>query len=1211
MAANPPSPSRLTPHALLLPSSFLLFALLFLLPLTLHPSAVPFNPHAEVTDLLVTHLPNAHYLRDSLARYGQLPLWNTQIMSGQPFAADPLAGLWYPPNLLLLILPLPFAFNLLFVLHLAWAGYGLFGFLRDEGLSTGAAIVGGIAFAGTPKLIAHIAAGHASLVFAVAWTPWLLRALHRVVRDGGGRRGAMAGAGLALIFLADVRWAFYAGGLGAVWWLAHLPRQRAVMIHNLRAALALALVFLLLIAGLALPLAEFLGLSRRAALTIAEAGEFSLPPQYLLGLLALDPNGFHEYLTYLGVSTVGLALFGVRRATAFWWTSALFAIAFALGANFFLFPVLFRLLPGLAFLRVPSRAWFIVALAAAVLAAHGASHAWTMFFSRFKSLPYVARIIPFVFLLIALAIFSDLLLASASLLVARPLPASTPAAEWLAAQPGLFRVYSPRYNLPQPDALQHAEGVDPLYLADYADFIARASGIPFSGYSVVVPAWVDDETQAMTATTAPDARLLGLLNVKYVATQFPLQTPGFALAQTFDDVRVYENAFARPRAWMDEGQAEILFWSPNRIVVRATGPGRLILSEIVYPGWQVWVDGQPANGETVEELLRGVSLSDGTHTVMFEFHPFSVYVGAGLTAMGLLVFVGILRYKPHPPAPSPDRKSAVQERGKTELPDSPLSRNVGFVSGEGGWGGEVTRREWRWAILFAVAVMVFTTVPYLVAVTSQTAEWRFGGFLIGTEDGNSYLAKMGQGARGAWLFTLPYTSEPQRGVFIYILLLVLGKLAGPSSEAQIVVYHLTRIVFGCALILISYRFLAEFLPRLAQRRLGIILVTFGGGLGWVLVLAGQAWWLDSFPIEFYSPEAFTFLMLYGFPHLLAARCLFLLGLLAHWRGRAGWAGLALFGVSLIQPLYVLVAWVLIGLHTLILWLQNRRDPHHREASLWDVLRITYHAFLTLLLSSPIVLYTVWILSIDPLLKQWNAQNILPSAHPAHYLLGYGLWLIPAALGMRVLWRRNRVLAGCIAGWAAVVPFLIYAPLTTQRRLIEGFQLPLVALTVLGLTVIGRRWRKWAVPLVTGLSLIATVLIWAGGLNAARTLAEPVFLPADQRAVFAWLGDNASPGEVALASFETGNFVPAYTPLVAYIGHGPESVFLAQKQPRVAAFYQSAIGDAERLRLLMDGRIKWVLFGPHERALGDFDPATASYLNWRFTSGAYSVYEVAP
>jgi hypothetical protein len=229
----------------------------------------------------------------------------------------------------------------------------------------------------------------------------------------------------------------------------------------------------------------------------------------------------------------------------------------------------------------------------------------------------------------------------------------------------------------------------------------------------------------------------------------------------------------------------------------------------------------------------------------------------------------------------------------------------------------------------------------------------------------------------------------------------------------------------------------------------------------------------------------------------------------------------------------------------------------------------------------------------------------------HYLLGYGLWLLPALLGWRVLRRRKPTLAGFVAGWLVAIPFLIYAPLTTQRRLIEAAQLPLVALLVLGLTVAWRRWRKLAVPLVTSLSLLTTALMWAGGLNAARTLAEPAFVPADQRAVFNWLAGNVEAGQVALGAFETGNFIPAYTPLKAYIGHGPESLFLAQKEPRVAAFYQSATSEAERQQLLKEGQIAWVLYGPHERALGDFDPATASYLNGRFRSGEYSVYQVIP
>ena len=90
----------------------------------------------------------------------------------------------------------------------------------------------------------------------------------------------------------------------------------------------------------------------------------------------------------------------------------------------------------------------------------------------------------------------------------------------------------------------------------------------------------------------------------------------------------------------------------------------------------------------------------------------------------------------------------------------------------------VTRREWAWAGAFAAVVMALTTVPYLVAAASQNPEWRFGGFLLAVVDGNSYIAKMGEGARGAWLFTLPYSTEPQRGVLVYSFYLLLGRLAG-------------------------------------------------------------------------------------------------------------------------------------------------------------------------------------------------------------------------------------------------------------------------------------------------------------------------------------------------------------------------------------------------------------------------------------------------
>lgn len=627
------------PPRFLTPLLFILAGCTFLWPLTLHPNFVPVHPRSS-SDLLLTHLPNALYIRSSLIQYYQLPLWNAQIMSGQPFAADPLSGLWYPPNILLLVLPLPFGFNVLFVLHLAWAGWGLFRFLRDEGLDSIASFFGGLAFAGTPKLIAHLGAGHVSLVFAVAWTPWLLLAVKQAALRGGVKPGALVGAVLALIFLADVRWAFYAVSFGVMFWTVRAARHEvSPQTPRVPAIFAATIFFLLLVAILALPFAEFVRLSARSALTLDDAAAYSLPPfPYLLGLFIPLDGVIHEWVIYIGFVPALLAAVGlVWRRQWFWAAVIAMVIAFSLGSNFFLFPFLYRFIPGIPLLRVPPRVWFIGAMAGCILAAHGIQI--IRLSSRLTTRAPI--VIGSLFIITA----ADLIRFNATLMIAQPLAAPTPAAQWVSSRPGVFRVYSPSASFPFPDSLQHAEGVDPLHLAPYSDLMARATGIPVLGYSVAVPFFfVEDpvvESARVRIAASPDARLLGLLNVKYVASEFPIESPGFALAQTFGRTRVYENELFHPRVWIDGGTAVVSEWSPNRITIRVEGQGQLVVSEIAYPGWVVTVDGLPAEMETVEGVLRGVSLESGSHEVVMAFHPASVYAGGFITLAGALGLFGV------------------------------------------------------------------------------------------------------------------------------------------------------------------------------------------------------------------------------------------------------------------------------------------------------------------------------------------------------------------------------------------------------------------------------------------------------------------------------------------------------------------------------------------------------------------------------------------
>ena len=68
--------------------------------------------------------------------------------------------------------------------------------------------------------------------------------------------------------------------------------------------------------------------------------------------------------------------------------------------------------------------------------------------------------------------------------------------------------------------------------------------------------------------------------------------------------------------------------------------------------------------------------------------------------------------------------------------------------------------EWRFVLLFGLVALAISSIPHVFGAAQATDDRVFGGFVYAVEDCYSYVAKMRQGAEGAWLFHLPYTPEP-------------------------------------------------------------------------------------------------------------------------------------------------------------------------------------------------------------------------------------------------------------------------------------------------------------------------------------------------------------------------------------------------------------------------------------------------------------------
>jgi hypothetical protein len=84
--------------------------------------------------------------------------------------------------------------------------------------------------------------------------------------------------------------------------------------------------------------------------------------------------------------------------------------------------------------------------------------------------------------------------------------------------------------------------------------------------------------------------------------------------------------------------ADVARAAGGRLVVRAAGPGLLVVGEGYDPGFSARVDGRPARVVRVNGDRMGVVLEGGTHRVVLTHHARGFAAGlvlAGASALGL------------------------------------------------------------------------------------------------------------------------------------------------------------------------------------------------------------------------------------------------------------------------------------------------------------------------------------------------------------------------------------------------------------------------------------------------------------------------------------------------------------------------------------------------------------------------------------------------
>ncbi|MCX7680388.1 MAG: YfhO family protein, partial [Anaerolineae bacterium] len=326
----------------------------------------------------------------SMWRAGHVPLWNPLVGCGAPLAANYQTAVFYPPNLLYLLLPAEVALVWLTALHLLLAGWGMYRWGRAVGLSPFSSSIGALAVAGSGFLVARVAL-FPSIVCTFPWLPVWLWCAEELLQRRGRRELLRMGLALGMGLLAGhAQTAFYGGVLLLAYVIFRAVRQRGEM--GTIPAFALAVVLGIGLAAVQLlPTAELMLLSQRSGgVRYDLAMTYSFWPWRLITLVAPhffgnpgqgDYWGYATYWEdagYVGLLPLLLALWAVvgrsarRGESAFWTGIALIALTLALGKNTPLFPLLFRYLPTFDWFQAPARWLAVVTIALGALAALGA-----------------------------------------------------------------------------------------------------------------------------------------------------------------------------------------------------------------------------------------------------------------------------------------------------------------------------------------------------------------------------------------------------------------------------------------------------------------------------------------------------------------------------------------------------------------------------------------------------------------------------------------------------------------------------------------------------------------------------------------------------------------------------------------------------------------------------------------------------------------------
>ncbi|MBN1779382.1 MAG: hypothetical protein JW816_04155 [Candidatus Buchananbacteria bacterium] len=534
----------------------------------------------------------------------------------------------------------------------------------------------------------------------------------------------------------------------------------------------------------------------------------------------------------------------------------------------------------------------------------------------------------------------------------------------------------------------------------------------------------------------------------------------------------------------------------------------------------------------------------------------------------------------------------------------------------------ITKKEWQFVWLMTLALIILTSLSVIYGyLRSQPNQVFTGMHFVSADDWFVYYSLINQ-AKTGHLFSLDLYASVVQAPILRPLWSLVGSLAWLFNLPDWAAMNLARIFLIPVFLFIAYLFIAYLFKEKFWRKIALFFLSFSSGLGILFIYRliknplnasrGQSQW----PMDLWVPDINTFFSLFTSPHFIAGTILILLIFLAtlvfienqkyFYSILAGLAGLILFSF---HPFQVIKVYGVLLCFSLAIFLKNKKIN-------W---RLVIHNFIFFLISSPAVLYYLWLMKYDWLTVQRSLQNFCPTTPIYLTIFSFGGLLFFSIFTVYLFWQKkikfntNQLF---LVVWLLVQFGLLYAPINYQRRTALGVHFPLVVLSVTALVYLYHRYKKWfsrhLVAVVAAGILIflpSTFFAISADLMVFSQSRELSYITVDESNALLWLKFSTKPDSVILSSEKTGKLIPAYALRFSYVGHPVETPFYNQKKSDPVWYFSNQKSASQQRQFLQEQKIDYVFYGPQEKLINPDWSADQKYLKLIYHNQSVDVYQV--